>query len=615
MFRAAHPKMRPISLSSIPNLGSPASSFIPAVLESRLGFSSPADSESGGSSGSSSGSGLSPSLDPGPSGGNGSSPLVPFSGTVTATDGAGNSVSETVTSGPTDDGGFSLTVTLSDTYGNSASATPDDNNGTSSLTITFVVTPTSAVATLLEDDSDTFKDSETLTGPSGGGSWSSSGTSHFHEDETVTVMPDGTASVVDAEKSNATDKYKLSLTKTTANGLTFTDDDSGTDQTSSDDSQSLDTQGGDTESNHDEVHSTETTTEGESGGGLTESGTSTEAVDFIDDESVKLGQYNETQSTTDDSNDSANYHNAGPTGDGGSFDVTDGQKDKYNDSDVITYGTGINTTDHETQQGSNNDIFSLTLSNVPDDSGSGSGSGSGDGGTTDNITVSNSFDGTNHEDDTTTTDANGAVTASDEDDSTATTSASDSGSDPAGPFSESHSGTVTDEVTGIVDASGYHETGETTTSTPPNGTSSGTLPSSPTFSTDIRNITESAYQFNFEDVAAVVASLLTSTQAAAPPAPVDPPTEQRVKDTIDFKNALAALQKNADFSRLFAGCGGNINYLPIPGVGDGKKVYLLGMTTPNGRRGAGRQDVRIFRNSLEFKVLRATDPANYSRLL
>ena len=242
------------------------------------------------------------------------SPIAPFSGTETATDDAGDSVSETVTSGPTADGGFTLSVKISETYGDQ---TPADsgggsdgsittNGGSSTLTISFNVTPTSTVATLIEDDLDTYNDDETLTGPTGGGTRKASGKDNFHEDETVILNAYGTASESDATKSESSDSYKLSLSVDIGDGHTFTYGDSGKDKLTSDDSESDDTQGNDAETRDDEVNSTETTTLGESGNGLDETGTSTETVDFLDEGSDELGVYNETQATKNDGTDSFN---------------------------------------------------------------------------------------------------------------------------------------------------------------------------------------------------------------------------------------------------------------------------------------------------------------------
>jgi len=74
---------------------------------------------------------------------------------------------------------------------------------------------------------------------------------------------------------------------------------------------------------------------------------------------------------------------------------------------------------------------------------------------------------------------------------------------------------------------------------------------------------------------------------------------------------------NSDFAALLAGCQGKIKYIPALGSNkDADLKDLLGLTTPNTKiTKSNPQIIFIYLNSLEFRVLRATDPANYFRLL
>lgn len=588
-------------------------------------------SDSGSGSGSDSGSG-SGSPDP----------IVPFSGTVTVSDDAGGSVSETVTTTLRDDGGFTLSVTLSQTYGDQpgpdsgpdANGDINTNGGSASMTISFDVGLTAVVATMVEDDSDTFSDHETLAGSSGGGSWNASGQDKFHQSETVTLNADGTGSVSDSTDSTSTDKYNLALTSTASDGHTFTYADSGKDKLTADDSESQGAAGNDSASINDDVHSTETTTEGESGGGLSVSGTSTETVDLADQGSDRDGTMTDTQTNTNDGTDSSTYQDAGTLSDGASFNVSDKQSDKYDDSDTTTDGSASGASEVVSQGGTNSDELKLSLSGVNDSSGSsygsgsssGSSSGSGfdsgptDSGTSDNITEINSSSGTYNDQETIKPDAGGTLVITTENDETSTFSDAESGTDLGGPFSETASGTGSVQLGETQGPSGFAITGDTLTSSPPNLTQSGTLPeygNAPEIEADLPHIIEPAYQPISQDVPAILATMATAQAAAPTPASPDPtpPTELKVEDRTDFDAALATLKTNADFANLLAGCGKKIQYLPALMVGpDANLAFNLGTGKP-ARDGKGTQIVTIYLNSLEFRVLRATDPANYARLL
>ena len=577
-----------------------------------------------------------------------------FNGSVTVTDDGGDSITETVTSAPTPDGGFTLSVTLSDSYGDqptAASASADSgggdvttNGGSDTFTTTFTVGPSSIVATEVEDEADTYSSSQTLSGATGSGTWKASGKDKFHENETVTLNADGSGSVSAATNSTSTDKYALALTATTADGHTTTQNDSGQDKLTTNDSGSVDTQGNNSESLNEHVNSQETNTVDESGGGLDVGGTSKETVDFLTTGSDLNGVYNATTADTYAGTGSSHYSNSDALGDGATYNVTDAGTDKASGSDTTTYGSTVPTTEEVITDDAKSDKFSLNIANVPDGSGSGSGSSSGSGygsgsgsgygsgsssasgqgygyspssgsgsgssqgGVTDGVTESTTLDVTWHRDEVISPDANGTPVATKDDvaDST-TTSDSESGQDP-GPFSKSDSGSYSSETTGA---------GTTVTQTPPNATSSGDLNTSAQLIHELETITDPAYQ----PASGIDPTTMTVAQAN-PPAPKPPktalPVGNPVQDRADLDAALAELHQNADFERLFTACGGKIHYVPLLlSPKNGNLTFLLGSTPrmTNPITVSHPQDLRIYLNSLEFRVLRATDPANYQRLL
>ena len=563
--------------------------------------------------------------DPGSGGGDGSDTFVPFTGTVSVSDDSGDSESETVTTTRRDDGGFTLTVSISDSYGSDPATNPgpdangdiNTNGGKDTATISFDVGVSTTVATLVEDDSDTYSDSETLSGPTGSGTWKASGKDKYHEDETVTLNSDGTGSESDDSDSTSTDKYHLTLTTTLANGMTLTDDDSGKDDLTSSDTESDDSDDNDSETLNDNVNSTETTTFDESGGGVDEGGTSTETVDFLDAGSDLHGTWTETNKTSDDGTDSDHYQSSGTFSDGASYNVTDAQADKYDDSETITAGSGANTTDVTAEDGSNSNEFAIALTNVNDEPGA----TSAQTGTSDSLIESTSQSGTTHLLNTLTTDPTGALVEDDEDVAETEMSSDDqSGSDLDGPYSDISSATFSDEITSKVDPSGYEITGDTESQSPPNRVVTGTPPgqygAGNELERDFYLATMPAYSVSGGDVAAIVATMTIAPNAppdSSPPAPADPPTQQEVTDRKDFDDALKVLQTNADFSNLYKRVRNNISYLPLT-TNNPTTPGLLGLTkgTYSTR---GTQYVQIYLNSMEFKVMRATDPANYQRLL
>ncbi len=588
--------IRPMTLSSASALrglagslapGSPAPSAVSQAVALVTGTAvdggststdsgaTPAD---GGSSVTAVGSGA--GTDPGTGGSTGT--LVAFSGTVTVTDDGGDSISESVMSGPTADGGFYLTVTLTDSYGDQPSATTSGgdittNGGSASLAITFNVTPSSLVATEVEDDSDTFNDSQTLSGLTGSGTWKASGQDKFHEDENITLNADGSGSVTEANNSTSTDKYDLSLTTTTGDGHVITDHDSGKDKLTSDETGNLDTQGNDSENLTSDVNSQETNTVDDSGGGLEEGGTETDTVDFGDQGSDLNGVYNNVATITDVENDSAYYDDSGTLNDGASFNVSDAQVGKFNGTDTTTSGSAVATTEEVVTDGTQADTFNLSLANVNDggtsgsgssgtgsgsstgsSSGSGAGSSSGSSGlgTSDNAIEVNTTTDTTHEDDTTTYDASGNPVTAVQTDETSTFSDSDTGTDIGGPFSATGTTTTTTTATGIEQGGGFTPTGGSTTVSPPNEVITGSPPyysqAAPEMAADMTEITTNDDEASVPlDPAAVIATMTIAQ--ANPPAPTPPtgtplPPGEAVKNQDDFYAALQDLQDNWSFA-------------------------------------------------------------------
>ena len=146
------------------------------------------------------------------------------------------------------------------------------------------------------------------------------------------------------------------------------------------------------------------------------------------------------------------------------------------------------------------------------------------------------------------------------------------------------------------------------TETPPNLDDAG-----PGLSAELTEFDEPADQSLAQDVPAILATMTVAETDPTPPPDQTPPTEQEVKDQGDFYATFAKLQENADFNKLLAGRGDRIKYVPIVGT-SGTFKYLLRLTAFRIKNGEP-DNVRIYLNSLESRVLRATDPANYSRLL
>jgi len=522
-------------------------------------------------------------------------------------DDGSDSLSETVTYNPTPDGGATVTVKITRTYG---TVSTDDNNatngGSDSLTYNLAITPSGATAKLDEVDTDSYTDQETLAGPNGSGTWNSSGHDKYDDHESVTLNPDGTGTETNSGDSLSTDKYNLSLTANNPDGTTTTFTDSGNDKLTSDSSGTDDGQGSESDQYDNDVNSAENTTVGVNGNGLNATGTSTETVDQQDNGSDKNGVATETTTVTNDGNDSTNYHKSGTAVDGATYNVSDKKSDKYDDSDTANTGTSTGLTEEKKIDSSNSDDFNLNVAGVPDS------------GASDSITIKDSSTNTDHEDDVTAPDSSGSEVTQEEDDITGTHSDGASGTYAGGAFSSSGSGNDSSDITGTQGPGGYTQTGDTFTTSPPNTVTTGNLPGQSELRADEMAPSIEANQGITAGPAAMIASMTTTevTPVGADPNPDPMPVDEGTlaQTQADFNTALAELQQNASFAKLH---GRLFDKDGNPKQGFGYTVDLtsddgvLGSTPPKGQS----QKITIYLNRLEFRILRATDPANYWRLL
>ncbi len=174
--------------------------------------------------------------------GSGSGPgwdsLRPYSFSKSLDDGAGDSISVNVSYNPNSDGTFTFSFTLTETYGTqpgpggAADDSSNTNSGTSTVKLNISVGNSSATITASGDQSDTYNYDENLTGSSSSGTWTDYGHDHAKSTETATLNFGGVSTFTYSDEITTSDKYKLNLSGSLADGGSFTYTDSGNDSTS-----------------------------------------------------------------------------------------------------------------------------------------------------------------------------------------------------------------------------------------------------------------------------------------------------------------------------------------------------------------------------------------------
>jgi len=364
--------------------------------------------------------------------------------------------------------------------------------------------------------------------------------------DTVTIGSDGTGTETDSSSSTSSDKYNLNLSGSTADGHGFTYSDVGKDSSNVSDSGGNGSDGTSSDTPSEDDTATETVSLGESGGNLKASDTATDTVgyhDHVAPVSGSPGASTETVTTSDDGSKTHSYQDSG-TFNGASFTVSDNSSNSDDESDTTATGTGTagaatSGTDVLTRDGSGTDTFKLTLSGVADSPGSVPNSGSSSGpdtgspptGASDSLTESDTSGGSFHDTTNSTLGTGGPVITSMDDASTGNSSVSESGTFMGNPFTESDSGSYSDDATFTNSPSGLTETGETATHSTPNPSVTGTSPEAGGSQTPIGSdraiISTTAYH---GANAAGVALALTAITAT--------PAEPAAGPDADQKNAM-----------------------------------------------------------------------------
>ena len=492
----------------------------------------------------------------------------PNNSTVTVTDAAGDTETETVSYTVNPDGTFSYDLILSystGTVSDPSAASP--TNGASGM-FEFSVTDTANSLTIAfsESDKDSYNINETITGGSNNGTWTDSGNDSSNESDSITLNTDGTASETYSDGAHSKENFQLNDTGTASDGGTFTYADGGNTHSDDSDSGDDDSDGTDSETYDENDFGTETASIGETGAGnVVVKGSTTDTQTY--DDSLPPAQPGaaapiEITTTSDDESDNSSYSDSG-TYLGAPYTVSDVESDSNKDTNTDTAGSP----DHDVFSGKNSDIFKLTLSNFADTGSlsvipyietapgsapilNGMSTASGTSGPSDSLTENN----TSNDTFSGTTDTVGLTVLDETSDSVGTVSDSTSGFDSSGPFDVTGSDTETEDSAAVLGPNGLTDTSDTVTSTPSNEVIQGTIP--PEGYNDSAVISNEAYnglaKAGSDAVAIVLASAMTPeknspmTTVGNKKPPYAPPIQPGIAPTAQQLANLQSVQDELD---------------------------------------------------------------------
>lgn len=335
-----------------------------------------------------------------------------------------------------------------------------------------------AVCTMDQNATSDYQFDQTIAGSSSTGQWNDSGKQSSVLHDTETLNADGTGTDSYTATGNSSDTYKLNVSGTTSGSDAFTYSDTGTDQSSTN-ANGDDSSGSDNE----DYSETESISMNASGNGASYTATDALGREVKDISAYTPGSTTDQTTTTENDQNKTDSKNSG-TIDGATYSTEEKQTSTGQYSDVATTGSSSGNTDDSTEDRTRSDDSELTISGLNESSSPGSGSNSGGGsnpgssaGSSDGITESGTSSGTSHEHYVTTADPNGGLDTQEETDTTSEFSNSDSGTDLAGPFSQTASGTGNTAITGVQKPPGFTITGDIDNESPPNGQTTGTPPS------------------------------------------------------------------------------------------------------------------------------------------
>lgn len=440
--------IRPKTLAPMSTLQADASSYMAGMTSvSGGGAVSGGGSSSGG----------------GPSSGGGSD-LTPFSWFDVVSDGGGTVV-DTISYAPNPDGSFSLAIEIAFSSGATSTDPSSPSNGASGdLQFDITAGAGSVTFSIQQTFMDSWDENDVITGPGDSGTLTDSGSDTVTTSNTATINADGTTSVTATNDTKFSDTYQLTDgSATDANGNGFTVSDGGTDTDHSHGATTVNADGCGTSSKSDDATASETTNLDEArayGVTIHDTNTDQRTSDETGGSSADAGganpTSNDTVTNTDVGNDSMTGSGSGPFN-GATYSGDSTQADTYNNSDTATTNSSGGTTtatENATESGTTTGKSDLTVSGVDDSSVA-------PGATSDTITENTTSDGTYHDVLAPSTDpTTGAPVETWADTFGGDSSFSESGTDAAGPFSDTRSEAETNGV-----------------GTPSNEVETGTLPS------------------------------------------------------------------------------------------------------------------------------------------